>query len=144
MENNEKRNDLARREGRHYGIFDPWFDDFFPLDNRSASVMKTDIKEEDKDYVLSVEVPGIEKDQIHLALEDGYLNISTSENHSNDEKDKNGKYIRRERFSGSYERSFYVGDVKESDIHAKLNNGVLTVTIPKEAPKAENRTISIE
>lgn len=106
--------------------------------------MKTDIKEGDKDYVLSVEVPGIEKDQIHLALEDGYLNISASENRNDDEKDKNGKYIRRERYTGSYERSFYVGDVKENDIHAKLNNGVLTVTIPKESPKSENRTIAIE
>jgi len=133
MENKlEKKN----YEDDAFGLMNPFFRGFFndPFysDKKSHQVMKTDVKEGEKNYELAVEVPGFNKDQISLSLDDGYLTISAHENKNNDVKDNNGKYIRKERFSGSYERSFYVGDIKEDEIDAQLNNGVLTITLPKE------------
>ena len=85
------------------------FDDMF--DTRSygrqqSDLMKTDVKETDKDYKLSVDLPGVKKDDLKAELKDGYLTISATVNQNNDEKDEEGRYIRRERFSGSFNRSF--------------------------------------
>ena len=88
------------------------FDDFFaaPFFTRSeANMMKTDIKEHDGGYELTVDLPGVKKDDIKAELNDGYLTITAENNSSKDEKDEKGKYICRERYSGSYSRSFYVG-----------------------------------
>ena len=89
------------------------FDDLFnnPFFTKSeSSMMKTDIKEHDNCYDLMIDLPGVKKEDIKAELNDGYLTVSAESNTSKDEKDDNGKYICRERYSGSYSRSFYVGD----------------------------------
>ena len=125
------------------------FDDLFntPFFTRSeANMMKTDIKEHDGGYELTVDLPGVKKEDIKAELNDGYLTITAENNTSKDEKDDNGKYICRERYSGSYSRSFYVGDaVTEEDIKAKFENGTLTLDIPKKEalPEKQNKYIAI-
>jgi HSP20 family molecular chaperone IbpA len=125
------------------------FDDLFntPFFTRSeANMMKTDIKEHDGGYELTVDLPGVKKDDIKAELNDGYLTITAENNSSKDEKDEKGKYICRERYSGSYSRSFYVGDsVTEEDIKAKFENGTLTMDIPKKEalPEKQNKYIAI-
>ena len=118
---------------RHYGLIDPFFDELFnDKGYRTSDMMKTDIKEEGDHYELKVEVPEIKKEDLKLSLEDGYLTINATFKDENDEKSQ-GKYIRRERRYGNYTRSFYVGDsLKEEDIKAKLNDGVLYLNVPKE------------
>ena len=98
-------------------------------------------------YEVAIDLPGFKKDELHLELNDGYLTISAEKGLDKDEKDKNDKYIRRERYAGSMSRSFYVGEnMKEEDIHAKYENGILTLDVPKEQKKAvpEKRYIAIE
>lgn len=125
------------------------FDDFFntPFFTRTESnMMKTDIKEHDNCYDLTIDLPGVKKDDIKAELNDGYLTVSAESNTSKDEKDDNGKYICRERYSGSYSRSFYVGDaVTEQDISAKFENGTLKLTVPKKEalPEKQNKYIAI-
>ena len=134
-------------------VFDDLFDfPDFPFDNverrMPANVMKTDVKETESGYELSVELPGVKKEDIQAHLSDGYLTVTAVTSHSNDEKDKKGNYIRRERYSGSYSRSYYVGEeIKDDDIKAKFDNGILTLDIPKpqEKPKIEEKKkIAIE
>jgi HSP20 family protein len=145
MENNQNRSDLEKRDERRYGLADPFFEDFFgfPFDEerKSHAMMKTDIKENENTYDFKVEVPGLNKDQIHLSLDNGYLTISASEAKNSDVKDNNGKFIRKERFTGSYERSFYVGNINQKDITAKLENGILSVSFPKESKAEENKKL---
>ena len=125
------------------------FDDLFntPFFTRSEqNMMKTDIKEHDTGYELTVDLPGVKKDDIKAELNDGYLTITAESDTSKDEKDEKGKYICRERYSGSYSRSFYVGDaVTEEDIKAKFENGTLTLDIPKKEalPEKQNKYIAI-
>ena len=129
-------------------LFDDWMMDFPFRGNGSANLMRTDVKETDNSYELDMDMPGFDKGDIKAELKNGYLTISASSNRNNDEKDKDGKYIRRERYTGSCSRSFYVGDdVKEEDIKAKFENGILKVTVPKKEEKSaveENKYISIE
>ena len=109
-------------------------------------MMKTDVKETEECYEVDVDLPGFSKDEIKLELNNGYLTISTEKNVEN-KKEKEGRVIRQERYSGTMSRSFYVGEhVTEEDIKAKYENGVLSLEIPKkEAPKApEKKTILIE
>lgn len=144
------------------GIFgENLFDDFwgFPtqrelanLDKRlygkhSDLLMKTDVQENETDYELEIDLPGFKKDQINVKLEDGYMTISAAKGHGVDKKDKHGKLIRQERYSGAMQRSFYVGEsVKVEDVKAKFEDGVLMLTIPKKELKAlpGNNTIAIE
>lgn len=125
------------------------FDDLFnaPFFTRNEpNMMKTDIKEHDAGYELTVDLPGIKKEDIKAELNDGYLTITAENNSSKEEKDEKGKYIRRERYTGSYSRSFYVGDgVTEQDIKAKFENGTLTLAIPKKEvlPEKQNKYIAI-
>lgn len=104
-----------------------------PLYGKNAPrVMKTDIKEQDGNYELAMDLPGFKKDEINAELKDGYLTISAAKGLDKDEKDNDGRYIRRERYAGSMSRSFYVGEqVRQEDIKAKFENGILTLTIPK-------------
>lgn len=147
---NHSENIARRDESRRHGFFfDPWFDDFFfpaARDEESGKMMRTDIREDDNGYELAIDVPGLSKDQISLAVEDGYLTVTANRQYSSDQKDGKGRYIRKERFSGSCQRSFYVGDLDEKDVHAKLENGVLTVTFPKEKEqdREEEHHIAIE
>ena len=125
------------------------FDDLFntPFFTRTESnMMKTDIKEHDNCYDLTIDLPGVKKEDIKAELNDGYLTVSAENNPSKDEKDENGKYICRERYSGSYSRSFYVGDaITEEDISAKFENGTLKLTVPKKEalPEKQNKYIAI-
>lgn len=129
-------------------------DDFFgypfrgSYDSSVNELMKTDVKETDQGYEMTMNLPGIKKENVQAELKDGYLTIRASSNSENDEKDKDGKYIRRERYSGTCSRSFYVGDeVKQEDIKAKFEDGTLKLTIPKHNAKAveeEKKLIAIE
>ena len=127
------------------------FDDFDNLMNFSfpdvdktlygkhaKNMMKTDVKEKDNGYEVAIDLPGFKKDELHLELNDGYLTISAEKGLDKDEKDKNDKYIRRERYVGE--------NMKEEDIHAKYENGILTLDVPIEQKKAvpEKRYIAIE
>ena len=126
------------------------FDDFFtdPVFNMTTTNrMSTDIKEKDNGYELAMEVPGFNKEDLKLDLEDGYLTISAEHKKSDEKKDEKGHLIRQERYYGSTKRSFYVGDkVTKDDIQAKYDKGVLNVFIPKkEVKKLENKqTIEVE
>lgn len=127
-------------------LFDDWFDDM-PIISRPSNLMRTDITEKDGHYELDIEVPGVNKDDIKIELNNGYLNVSATRNTNDDEKDSKGNVIRQERFTGSYSRSFYVGDhVNEDDIKAKFDNGELKITIPTKEQKQEDtkKLISIE
>jgi HSP20 family protein len=134
-------------------MMDDFDDDFFgkrnPVFGRHAkNLMKTDIKDQKDHYELDVDLPGCKKEDITLTLSDGYLNIAAQKGLGKEEKDKEGKLIRQERYAGSMARSFYVGeDVKEEEIGAKFENGVLRVTVPKKEDKKavpEQKTIAIE
>ena len=122
-------------------LFDDFFSDPFgmmvpqgrdPLYGKHAkNLMKTDVRETEGTYELDVDLPGFTKDEVNVELKNGYLTIQAVRSHSNDEKDNNGRYIRRETFSGTCARSFYVGDaVKKEDIHAKFEDGILHITLP--------------
>ena len=116
--------------------------------HHAANLMKTDIKELDNGYELEIDLPGFKKDEVKAELNNGYLTVSAAKGLDEDKEDKKtGKYIRRERYAGSMSRSFYVGEnMKEEDIHAKYENGILTLDVPKEQKKAvsEKRYIAIE
>ena len=121
------------------------FDDFFgnSLSNyRTNDLMKTDIKDTDNAYELTIDMPGIKKEDIKAELKYGYLTVNATSGYSNDDKDSNGKYIRRERHYGSCSRSFYVGNaVTQDDIKAIFENGTLKLVIPKkeDKPAIENK-----
>ena len=139
---------------------DNLFDDFFEFpffDDRAErklyghnakNIMKTDIKEHKDGYELEIDLPGFHKDEIQAELKDGYLTISAAKQLNQDEKEKeSGKYIRRERYSGSCQRSFYVGDeITQEDIKAEFKHGILKLFVPKKAkPEVEQRKfVSIE
>jgi HSP20 family protein len=139
-------------------LMSDWFDDGFdkaflsgrdPLYGKNAArVMKTDVRDCDDHYEIDVDLPGFKKDEITVQLKNGYLNIAAVKDLDKDEMDKKtGKMIRQERYSGSAARSFYVGSaVKQEDVHAKYENGVLTLSIPKkEAEKnIDTSTVNIE
>lgn len=113
---------------------DRFIDDFFrdPFWGSSSGVgstMKTDVKEKNNEYVMSMELPGYSKEDIKIELKDEYLTITATRNASKEE----GKYIRKERFEGTCKRSFYVGDyATEENIKASYTDGVLVLEIPKE------------
>ena len=131
-------------------LLDDFFD--FPFGSNytatDSSLMKTDIKEMENGYEVTMNLPGVKKEDVKAELKDGYLTISASSNSNKDEKDEEGRYIRRERYSGSCSRSFYVGDaVTEADIKEKFETGPLTMMIPKKEvqPAVENKKyIAIE
>ncbi|WP_366933444.1 Hsp20/alpha crystallin family protein [Pseudoramibacter sp.] len=115
-------------------LFDNAFDRKFFGDGTAsrANVMKTDVKENDNAYTVDVELPGYKKDDVSVRFENGTLTVTATKKDNKDEKDDKGQYVRRERYSGSCSRSFYVGeDIKKDDISAKMTDGVLTLTIPK-------------
>lgn len=125
---------------KYYPTFGHLFDDFFNDSSYApqSGALKADIYEKDDAYHVSMEVPGYKKEDIQIALENGYLKITASKNQENEETDDKGKLIRRERITGTVSRSFYVGhNYKEEDIQATFDNGELTITLPTEAKKIE-------
>lgn len=135
-------------------VWSPWSDFSFPDVDRvlygknAGNVMKTDITEKDGGFELDIDLPGFKKEDVSVKLEDGYLTVSAAKNVEKNEEKKDGKYIRRERYSGNMSRSFYVGkDVTQDEIHAKYENGILMLAIPKKEekkPVEENHYITIE
>ncbi len=128
-----------------------FFDDFFDAPRMPApraDLMKTDVQETSDGYVLDIDMPGVKKEDMQVELKDGYLTVSAKTGYENNEKDKKGRYLRRERFTGSFSRNFYVGDeVTEQDIKARFENGVLTIAVPKKQPAPqieEKKYIAIE
>lgn len=104
----------------------------------AGHMMKTDVKETEDGYEVDVDLPGFSKDEIHLELNQGYLTISTEKSLEN-KKEKEGRVLRQERYSGTMQRSFYVGSaVREEDIKARYENGVLSLVIPKKEARLEN------
>lgn len=129
----------------------PWKNDFEETERKlygkhAGNLMKTDIREKDGNYEVCIDIPGFNKEDLELHLENGYVVVKAEKKLDNDKKDKDGKILRKERYSGSMERSFYVGEqITEEDIKAKYENGVLTLDIPKkEAEVPERKTIAIE
>ena len=121
-----------------------------PLYGHNAkNLMKTDVREHEDGFEVDIELPGFKKDEVQLSLENGYLSITAAKGLDKDEKDPGtGKLIRQERYAGSMSRSFYVGEeLTEEDIKARLENGVLTLQIPKKEAKPQlpaKKFISIE
>ena len=119
---------------------EPWEKSLFgarnPLYGKHAkNLMKTDVKETGDHYEVDIDLPGFQKDEIHVDVKDGYLTVSAQKGLDKDEEDKKGRVLRQERYAGACSRSFYVGDVKAEDVKAKYESGVLTVLIPKKEPK---------
>ena len=135
-------------------LFDDWMDfgGFGDIDRKlygkhASHVMKTDVHEHDDSYEVDIDLPGFKKEEIEISLENGYLSVSASKGLDKDEKNKKGKLIRQERYAGSMQRSFYVGEnVTQEDIKAKFEDGVLKLTVPKKEAKKlpESRLIAIE
>ena len=126
------------------GLFDEFFDGFFAEpakrapEKRRYDLMRTDIKELDNAFELDIDMPGCSKEDVKAQILDGYLVVSASTNSEKEEKDEKGKFIRRERYSGSMSRRYYVGDqIKQDDIKARFEDGILKLTIPKEEPKKD-------
>ena len=132
------------------------FDDFDKEFNRmmrplygkhAQNMMKTDVRETDNSYELDIDLPGFKKDEIKVELDNGYLSISAAKGLDKDEEKKDGKYIRRERYAGAMNRTFYVGDnLTQQDIQAKFEDGILKLSIPKKDAQAveTKKTIAIE
>ena len=134
---------------------DDWMDFSFPdidkelYGKHAKNLMKTDVKEKDGNYEVAIDLPGFKKDEVHAALENGYLTISAEKGLDKDEKEKeSGRYIRKERYAGACSRSFYVGeDITEEDIKAEFKHGLLKLFVPKKEAKPaveQKKTISIE
>ena len=128
-------------------LFDNWMD--FPFEDElfgkknplygkhEKNLMKTDVRETKDGYEVDVDLPGFKKDNISAQLQDGYLTISASKGLDKDEQEKDGTYIRKERYSGSMSRSFYVGEgVTQDDVHAKFEDGILRLSLPKKDVKS--------
>ena len=136
-------------------LFDDFFEDFAnPARNLvryntpTTSIMRTDVKESASGYELDIDLPGYKKEDVKAELKDGYLTIHAETKSNQDEKDKDGKYIRRERYYGSCSRSFYVGkDITQDEIKAKFEDGILKVAVPKKEAKPaieDSKYITIE
>ena len=136
-------------------LFDDFFnDDFgmFPMRNtrnelygkRGKNLMKTDVRETADSYELDVDLPGFKKEEVHVDLKDGYLSISAAKGLNRDRQDQEGRYIRQERFTGACSRSFYVGDtVEPTDVSARFEDGILRISLPKQAPRQLPQTTAI-
>lgn len=118
-------------------MFDLWDDSFFKEIFAPASMdensFKVDVKETDKGYELSADLPGMKKEDIHLSYENNYLTISAQKEDAQDTKDEDGQYIRRERRYGSMSRSFHIDGIDETQVAAEFKDGVLKVELPKKA-----------
>lgn len=134
-----------QKNNNQAGLFDP-FDEFFkPLYTAPRTGMKTDVKETEDSYELDIEIPGFKKDEIFVSFDDGYLTVRCSKEKKEEGGQDDFRYIRKE-ISESYQRSYYMGDeVVEDEIHAKYDNGILKLNVPKKkAKQVEAHKIAIE
>ena len=141
--------DLIPFGNRFFATYDPW-KEFEEIERRMfapvAPSMKTDIRETDEAYILETDLPGFSKEEIHAEIRDGVLTLRAEHNKETDEKDENGKYLRRERSYASYARRFSLDGIRADEISAAFRDGVLTLTLPKEEPKKadEGRKLEIQ
>lgn len=137
---------MIPRKRNDFDLFEDMFADPF-FERKESRLMKTDIKEKKDKYIIDVDLPGYEKENIEIEMENGYLKVTAKATKNIDESDEDEKYIHKERFYGECSRSFYVGDnIKEEDIKASFKNGILSLCIPKEEPKKleEKKKIQID
>ena len=127
-------------------LFDEFFDDDFmrfpawfgrnPLyGKRAKNLMKTDVRETEGAYEVDIDLPGFQKDEIHVDVKDGYLTVRAAKGLEREQKGQDGKYLRQERYSGACSRSFYVGQMEPTDVTAKYEHGILRLTLPKQAQR---------
>lgn len=138
---------IKKNKDRDLDFFnDSVFDDFFnrPFFYSKRQIMRTDLREEENHYLLDIELPGLNKEDIKLSLEDGYLTVGVEKEDDKDQKDDQGRFIRRERFYGSCSRRFYVGSVNEADIQAEYKDGILTINVPKVQEADKKKFISVK
>ena len=138
---------MLPRKRNDFDLWDEMFRDPFFTGERESRLMKTDIKEKKDKYIVDIDLPGYEKEDIKIEIDNGYLIVNAKTSHHKDEKEE-GKYVRKERFVGECSRSFYVGeDIKQEDIKASFRNGTLKIEIPKkDEPKelSEKKYIPID
>lgn len=144
----KKDNQVAEAPKSIFDVFnEPFFhDDFFGSvfpQLSGAGSMRVDVKDNGDSYELVADLPGLAKEDVKLSYQNGYLTIAAEKNESNDTKDDKGNYIRRERHSGSISRSFYIDNIDAKKIDAEFRDGVLKVTLPKDATVEETNTINI-
>lgn len=129
-------------------FLDNFFNDSFSRPYQANNLMNTDIQETEQGYMLTMDIPGVKKEDVKAELKNGYLTIQAASKTSNDEQDSDGNYIRRERYYGSCSRSFYVGeDVEQEDVKARFEDGTLKILIPKKetgATMEQKKYIAIE
>lgn len=136
---------VPRNNNLGFSLFDNMFDDmfkdpFFTNSRSTTKLMNTDIQEKDNNYILDMDLPGYDKSDIKVRLKDGYLTIIAQKDNLNEDKNEKGNYIRRERYCGKCSRSFYIGEgIKEEDIKASFNNGILKLTFPKDLAQKEEQ-----
>ena len=133
---------------RNYGLnlFDEFFNDpFFSgstekgNDSKKLPIMRTDIMEKDGNYLMEIELPGFKKEDIKAELKDGYLTITAESSSSDENKDERGTVIHKERYTSSCKRSCFVGEqIRQEDIKAGFENGILKLQVPKDSPKVED------
>ncbi|MCI7559762.1 MAG: Hsp20/alpha crystallin family protein [Clostridium sp.] len=121
---------------------DDFFDDFVPMPKMPKNEMKCDIYEKGGRVHIELDVPGFNKEDVKVDLDDGILTIAATKHEDKEEKEKN--YYRKERLFGSFKRQFNVGNVKENEIDAKFYNGVLKISFPKEEQKQSKKFIAIK
>jgi len=127
---------MIPRRSNSFDLIEEMFSDPF-FSERESKIMKTDIREKDMSYLIDVDLPGFDKENIKMEIENGYLTIVATTNTNKEEKEE-GKYVRKERYYGTCSRSFYVGeDVESDDIKASFRNGTLSVEVPKKDVKKE-------
>ena len=135
-------------------LFDDFFSDPFGMmvpqsrdvlyGKHGKNLMKTDVRETEHTYELDIDLPGFKKDEVSIDLKDGYLTISAAKGVDKDTEDKKGTYIRQERYAGTCSRSFYVGkDVEPDEISARFEDGILQISVPKEAKKPLPKSTSV-
>lgn len=137
---NRRENEVSRRNDPFdiRNIFEDFFSDsLMPAFNTAANSIKTDIRETEKEYVVEAEIPGANKEDIKLELKDEILTIAVEHNEQTNEEHDN--YIRKERRYGSYSRSFQVQNIKNEEVTARYENGILTVTLPKAGEEKEKK-----
>lgn len=139
----------------HESLFDDMFNGFGMMPDidralygkHARNLMKTDVRETQDSYLVDIDLPGFKKDEVKVELKGGYLTVQAAKGLDRDRKDEQGRYIRQERYAGQMSRSFYVGEqVRPEDLRAKFEDGILQITVPKEAPRAvpESNYIAIE
>lgn len=137
-------------------LFDDFFHDFdmFPAwsgrnplyGKHARNMMKTDVRETENTYEVDVDLPGFQKDEIHVDVKDGYLTVRAAKGLERERQGQDGKYLRQERYSGACSRSFYVGQMEPTDVTAKYEHGILRLTLPKQAQRElpKSTTVAID